>query len=100
MSEVNAPAERSRAVTSLNPAELRRWRKEVRMLSQVQLADAAGLSRGEISHLETAKRKPLATTLSRLCVALQCQPEDLLGPGKEESLNGDTDQSTTPADGG
>lgn len=71
-------AGRSRAIGNLDPHELKRWRTQVRMLSQVELANAAGLSRGEISHLETGKRQPLATTLRRLCVALECEPADLL----------------------
>lgn len=91
MNEVTAPTGRSRAITGLNPAELRRWRREVRMLTQDELAHFAGLSRGEISHLETGKRQPLASTLNRLCIALECGPEDLLtGSGQEENLNGNT----------
>lgn len=72
---------RSRAISDLDPRKLKLWRTQVRMLSQVELANAAGLSRGEISHLETGKRQPLATTLRRLCVALECDPEDLLTHG-------------------
>lgn len=73
-----AAPSKSRAISDFDGAKLQVLRTQVRMLSQVQLADAAGLSRGEISHLETAKRKPLATTLKRLCVALECEPGDLL----------------------
>jgi len=69
---------RSRAISDLDPGKLRRLRKQVVMLTQGELADAAGISRGEISHLETGKRKPLATTLRRLCIALECEPGDLL----------------------
>lgn len=78
METEKVPAGRSRAISDLDPHKLRTWRTQVRMLSQVELANAAGLSRGEISHLETGRRQPLATTLRRLCVALECQPADLL----------------------
>lgn len=73
-----AIAKRSRAITDFDGDKLRHWRQEIRMLSQVELGNAAGLSRGEISHLETRKRRPLATTLRRLCIALECEPADLL----------------------
>lgn len=87
MNEVTALAGRSRAINELDPGKLRYWRKIVRLLTQEQLADAAGLSRGEISHLETSRRKPLTTTLSRLCIALECDPADLLVPGSVDREN-------------
>lgn len=88
MEQAQAPAGRSRAVSDLNPASLRHLRREVVMLTQSELADAAGISRGEVSHLETGKRKPLATTLRRLCIALGCEPGDLLKPRDGEARSG------------
>jgi DNA-binding Xre family transcriptional regulator len=81
MNEVISPAARSRAISDFSPAALLHWRKKVRMLTQAELAHYAGISRGEVSHLETSKRKPQATTLRALCIALQCEPGDLLEPG-------------------
>ena len=82
-----AAVTRSRAVRDFDGSKLRVWRRQVRMLTQDELADAATVSRGEISHLETGRRKPLATTLRNLCIALECEPGDLLaeaGTGTHE----------------
>lgn len=88
---------RSRAISDLDPGKLRTLRRQVMMLTQGELATAAGISRGEVSHLETGKRKPLATTLRRLCIALECEPADLLldgsGAHKESRANGKADIS-------
>lgn len=78
MDEAVALSGKSRAITDLDPVKLRTLRRQVKMLTQHELGQAAGISRGEVSHLETGKRKPLATTLRRLCVALECEPTDLL----------------------
>ena len=89
MNKGTALAGRSRAISDLDPGKLRRWRQTVRMLTQAELGKYAGLSRGEISHLETGRRKPLATTLRRLCIALECEPDDLLVTRiAEENQNG------------
>jgi putative transcriptional regulator len=48
------------------------------MLTQAELAERVGISRGEISHLERGRRQPLVTTLRRLCEVLKCEPGDLI----------------------
>ncbi len=52
-------------------------------LSQPKIADRAGLSRGEISQLERAKREPRLTTIAKLAEALEVEISELFeGIGK------------------
>lgn len=55
-----------------------------RTLIQEELADLAGISRGEIGHLERCRRKPTLRTLRRLAEALKISPADLLEPEDED----------------
>jgi putative transcriptional regulator len=74
----SAGAGRSRAVPGFDPVRLRNLRCSRAMLTQAELADLVGISRGEISHLERGRRQPLVTTLRRLCEVLECEPGDLI----------------------
>lgn len=60
------------------------WRKK-RGLSQEQLAERIGKSRGLISQLESGSTSYTAETLEALAYALMCEPWDLLNvdPSKE-----------------
>ena len=64
--------------------------KEVRTqvgLTQEQLADAIGTSKSYISQLENGSRNIdtiRQCTMSKLCAALSCKPEDLFVPIKFE----------------
>ena len=64
------PAGRSRAVPGFDPARLRHLRMHRAMLTQKELAQLAGISRGAVSHLEQGRRQPMVTTLRGLCQAL------------------------------
>jgi DNA-binding XRE family transcriptional regulator len=55
-----------------------------RTLIQEELAELAGISRGEIGHLERCRRKPTLRTLRRLAKALHIRPSDLLVPEDKE----------------
>lgn len=55
---------------------LKRLRKD-RKLSQQQLADLIGVSRNTISSIETGQFNPTAKLALILCIALECQFEDL-----------------------
>lgn len=55
-----------------------------RTLIQEELADLAGISRGEIGHLERCRRKPTLRTLRRLAEALKIDAADLLDPEDED----------------
>jgi transcriptional regulator with XRE-family HTH domain len=52
------------------------------LMTQAELALAAGVSPGEISHLECDRRRPTVQTLKRLCHALKVGPEKLLTAGQ------------------
>src|SRR6267142_6060851 len=54
-----------------------------RTLIQEELAGLAGISRGEIGHLERCRRKPTLRTLRRLAEALHINAADLLDPEDE-----------------
>ena len=47
-------------------------------LSQWDLANALGLSQGQISHIENGARSVSLETLEAVARALQCEPADLL----------------------
>jgi len=50
-----------------------------RNLTQAQLADLAGISRGYLARLETARQDPTLTTLEALAKALRVKVSRLLG---------------------
>jgi len=83
------PTGRSRAVPGFDAARLRYLRCTRAMLTQKELAIRAGISRGAVSHLEQGRRKPMVTTLRGLCLALDCDPGDLIIEGNS---HGDTSQ--------
>lgn len=84
---------RSPAHPGISPVLLTSMRHERAMLTQQELADKAGVSRSTVSLLETGKRNASVVTLRKLCLALQCQPGDLLEPTPIEG--NDPDASTS-----
>lgn len=76
--------EGGRTVTEFDSERLLAWRKR-RTLLQEELATKAGISRGEVGHLERGRRKPTLRTLRRLAGALEIEPAGLLAPENEES---------------
>ncbi len=58
---------------------LRRIRRS-RSLTQIALADRAGISYGYIGDIEAGKKFPSATTLQKLCDALEVEPHQLFIP--------------------
>jgi DNA-binding XRE family transcriptional regulator len=74
--------EGGRTVTDFDGDRLLAWRKR-RTLLQEELAGKAGISRGEVGHLERRRRKPTLRTLRRLADALEIDSADLLDPGQE-----------------
>lgn len=75
--------EGGRTVTDFDCVKLLAWRKR-RTLLQEELADKAGISRGEVGHLERGRRKPTLRTLRRLADALEIDSADLLAPGEDQ----------------
>lgn len=76
--------EGGRTVTEFDSERLLAWRKR-RTLLQEELAARAGISRGEVGHLERGRRKPTLRTLRRLAGALEIEPAGLLAPEDEET---------------
>lgn len=56
---------------------LKEWRKH-RGLSQEKLAERLGIYKGDVSNLETGKRRYNQDILEALADALQCDPADLI----------------------
>lgn len=92
---IHAPIRRSRAVAGFDASRLRTLRCNHAMLTQAELAQRTGISRGEISHLERGRRQPLVTTLRALCEALECRPEDLITEGAMYGTDSDYQQEAT-----
>lgn len=59
------------------PTFIRKWRKK-RELTLEECADRAGMSKGNLSNIETGKTGYNQATLEALAEALQCDPVDLL----------------------
>lgn len=53
--------------------------RETRHFSQSELARTVRITPAFLSHLETGIRWPSVPVLLRLCAALDCTPNDLLG---------------------
>lgn len=52
--------------------------REMRGLTQEEVAQRSGLKPAAVSHFENARRRPCLLNLMRLCMALRCTPNDLL----------------------
>lgn len=92
---------RTTPAETLFPERLRKAR-ELRGLSQGELADRAGLQPSAISHFETGGRKPSFENLRRLADALSVSTDFLLGRrdepgavgGEAEALYKDLEKAT------
>ena len=63
-----------------------RERREALALSQVALAERAGLSRQSIGAIEAGRATPAVDVALRIARALDCQVEELFGGGAQTSL--------------
>lgn len=75
MSQTGAPrvgTPRSLAVPGLGAA------RQAKLLTQLELAERAGMNVASISLLETGRRKALYRTVRQLAAALDVAPEELL----------------------
>jgi transcriptional regulator with XRE-family HTH domain len=73
-------------VVQMHPLTRRRQEK---MLSMQELADAAGIDKASISRIESGEvRHPWPKTLRALAKALECNPTELIAPpeGQEVSV--------------
>ena len=62
--------------------------RELRALSQTQLATIAGLPPSSVSHFEAGARKPSLDNLKRLAVALNVTTDFLLGRAETPEASG------------
>jgi transcriptional regulator with XRE-family HTH domain len=53
--------------------------RQTKLLTQLELAERAGMNVASISLLETGRRKALYRTVRQLAAALDVAPEELLG---------------------
>ena len=78
---------------STSPSETFRKRllaaREMRQLTQAQLAEKAGLAAAAISHFETGGRKPSFENLVKVAEALSVTTDYLLGREKEPEAAGE-----------
>ncbi len=65
---------------------LKRWR-EYRLITQQELADAAGLGVASVVRIENNRTEPRFRTIKKLADALNLEPEQLLGERPPERLN-------------
>lgn len=63
-------------------SRIRRRRKEMR-LTQIRLAELAGINQGFLSEIERDRRRPSTPTLNALSVALDVPQSVLVGAGRE-----------------
>jgi DNA-binding XRE family transcriptional regulator len=56
--------------------------REVKGMTQEQLADAVGMMRGNISRIESAKHRPTLETLERIAKALKVSVAELIVPAR------------------
>ncbi len=63
--------------------------REMRKLTQAQLAEKAGLPAAAISHFETGERKPSFENLVKLAEALSVSADYLLGREREPQAAGE-----------
>jgi transcriptional regulator with XRE-family HTH domain len=54
--------------------------RERSALSQKELAERAGVSRGALIQIENGSAEPRPTTVRKLAAALAVKPSDLMGP--------------------
>lgn len=54
--------------------------RQIRGLTQQDLAQRTGLQPAAISHFETGHREPTIKNLIKLCNGLSCTPNDILQP--------------------
>ena len=73
------------------PERLRRVRKGLRDMSQVELARATGLPAPSIAHFERGTRKPSFDSLGKLAAALNVSADYLLGLVDAPSAAASTD---------
>lgn len=69
-------------------AERLKQARELRALSQTQLATNAGLPPSSVSHFEAGARKPSLDNLKRLSVALNVTTDYLLGRAETPEASG------------
>ena len=69
--------------------------REMRGITQAELAQRCGLKPAAVSHFETARRRPCLRNLLKLCEGLRCTPNDILlhngdvEPPRERKANGE-----------
>jgi transcriptional regulator with XRE-family HTH domain len=60
-----------------------RFYRERAVLTQMQLAERAGVNQGFLSDIERGKRNPSASSLQAIAVALEVPPAVLIGEGRD-----------------
>jgi len=82
---------RSRHILSIPMSQIfserLRAARELRKLSQAELAEAAGLQPSAVSHFETGGRSPSFDNLKRLADALRVTTDYLIGRSDEPALS-------------
>jgi len=61
--------------------------RSIRNLTQAELSKLSKLHPSSISHFERGKREPSLHNLVRLCRALNCSADYLLGLNKNDDMN-------------
>ena len=61
-----------------------RERRSAQKLTQERLAELAGISLSFLGHIERGSRKLSVDTLYKICMALDCSADELLGTGRAD----------------
>jgi DNA-binding XRE family transcriptional regulator len=72
--------------------------REGAALTQMELAQKAGLTREGVAQLETGRRKPAWETVLALCAALECSCEAFIQPPAERPSAGPGRPRKEPAE--
>ena len=75
---------KARVRTRMKPGEMVRTVRELQEMTQVELADAAGITQGALSAIETCRVEIGVERARRLAAALQVHPAVLLFPDLDE----------------
>lgn len=79
---MSPPSVVKRPRRTVSPLKLKRVAEG---LSQLELAELAGISREQISKIEGGKVDPRVSTLTTLAIALRCAPAEFVAPTNSEA---------------
>ena len=62
-----------------------KWLREDRLMTQAELAEAAGISASSLVRIENDQVEPRFSTIRKLAAALQAEPRELTRGGRDNA---------------